>query len=59
MNRVMPAAAAKLLRLKTLGILLFVLRCRVVPLFAIRTLQRNDVAHDSIFGILRRIPNSL
>jgi hypothetical protein len=42
------ARIAKLLRLNTLGMLLLVLRSRVVAVLAIRALQRDDFPHDLI-----------
>jgi hypothetical protein len=45
-SRVLAARIAKLLRLHALGVLLFVLRRRVVAVFAIPALQRNDFPHD-------------
>jgi hypothetical protein len=45
---VLAARIAKLLGLQTLGVLLFVFRRRVVAIFAIATLQRDDFPHASI-----------
>ncbi len=45
MRRVLPARVAELLELKPSGRRLLVLRGRVVPVLAIRTLQGNDLAH--------------
>jgi hypothetical protein len=45
MRGVLPARTAKLLGLHALGMLLFVFRCGVVAIFALTTLQRNDLAH--------------
>jgi hypothetical protein len=42
---VLAAGIAKLRELKTSGCRLLVLRCRVVPVLARRTLQCNDFAH--------------
>src|SRR5580704_5038977 len=42
------ARIAKLLRLHAFGVLLLVLRRRVVAVLAIRTLQRDDFSHDLI-----------
>src|SRR5215470_8157459 len=46
-RRVLPARIAKLFRLHPLGVLLFVLRRRVVAVLAFAALQRNDFSHDS------------
>jgi uncharacterized protein involved in response to NO len=43
---VLAARLAKLLRLKAVGVFLPVLGGRVIPVFAIVALQRNDFAHD-------------
>jgi hypothetical protein len=45
---VLAARIAKLFRLDALGVLLLVLRRRVVAVFAIAALQRNDFSHDLI-----------
>jgi hypothetical protein len=45
---VLAARIAKLPGLHTLGVLLLVLRRRVVAVFAIAALQRNDFSHDLI-----------
>jgi hypothetical protein len=50
MSRVFPACIAKLLRFHALGMLLLVLGRRIVAVFAIPALQRDDFPHD---------PNSL
>ena len=47
MNGVIPATSAELFRLQTLGILLLVLRHRVIAFLAVVTLQRDDVSHKS------------
>jgi hypothetical protein len=44
----LAARIAELLRLHTLGMLLFILRRRVVTVLAIRALQRDDFSHDLI-----------
>jgi hypothetical protein len=43
---VLAARIAKLLRLDTVRMLLLVLRRRVVAIFAIGALQRDDFSHD-------------
>jgi hypothetical protein len=43
---VLSARIAKLLRLYTVGMLLLVLRGRVVAVFAIAALQSDDFSHD-------------
>jgi len=48
MGGVLAARPAKLLGLHAFGVLLFVLRCCVVAIFAIATLQRNNFPHDLI-----------
>jgi hypothetical protein len=48
MRGVLSARIAKLLRLDTFGMLLFVLRRRIVAMFAIAALQRDDFSHDLI-----------
>ena len=50
MRRMLPARIAKLSRLHAFRVLLLILRRRVVAVFAIPALQRNDFPHD---------PNSL
>jgi hypothetical protein len=45
MRRLLAARIAKLFRLHTLGMLLFVLGRRVVAVFAFAALQSNDLAH--------------
>jgi hypothetical protein len=45
---VFSARIAELLRLDTLGMLLLILRSRVVAVLAIRALQRDDFSHDLI-----------
>jgi hypothetical protein len=45
---VLAARIAKLPGLHALGVLLLVLRRRVVAVFAIAALQRNDFSHDLI-----------
>jgi hypothetical protein len=47
MHRMRPASPAEFLPFKPFGGLFLVLRCRVIAFFAIRTLQRNDVSHDT------------
>ncbi len=49
MVRVLTANFAELRHLQTPGCRLFVLRCRVVPVLAIGTLQGNDLAHGEYF----------
>src|ERR1700737_1609390 len=44
--RLLAARVAEFLCFQPLGVLLFVLRCRVVAVFAIAALQCNDLAHD-------------
>jgi hypothetical protein len=46
-RRVLPARITKLFRLHPLGVLLLVFRRRVVAVFAIAALQRNDFPHES------------
>jgi hypothetical protein len=46
-RRLLPARIAKLLRFHPLGVLLLVLRRRVIAVFAIPALQRNDFSHFS------------
>jgi hypothetical protein len=46
-RRLLSARVAKLLRFHPLGMLLFVLRCRVIAVFAIPALQRDDFSHFS------------
>jgi hypothetical protein len=46
-RRLLPARIAKLLRFHPFGMLLLILRSRVVAVFAIAALQRNDFAHES------------
>ena len=46
MARVLPARIAKLFCLYTVGMLLLVLRGRVVAIFAIGALQRDDFSHE-------------
>jgi hypothetical protein len=49
------ARIAELLRLYSLGMLLLVLRSRVVAVLAIRALQRDDFSHDLIpFPLLQQ-----
>jgi hypothetical protein len=45
MRRLLPARVAELLRFHPFGVLLLVLRRRVVAVLAIPALQRNDFAH--------------
>jgi hypothetical protein len=45
MGLVLPAKPAVLVPLDPVGIVLFVLRGRVIPLLADRTRHRNDVPH--------------
>src|SRR4029077_17226833 len=47
-SRVFPARIAKLLGFQTLGMLLLILRRRVIPVLAITALQSNDFPHDLI-----------
>ena len=49
MVRVLPANFAELRHLQTPGCRLLVLRCRIVPVLAIGTLQGNDFAHGGYF----------
>jgi hypothetical protein len=44
-GRMLPAGTAKLLRFQTLGMLLFIFCCGVVPVLTVTTLQRNDFPH--------------
>jgi hypothetical protein len=48
MRGMLPARIAKLLRFYALGVLLLILRRRVVAVFAIAALQRDDFSHDLI-----------
>ena len=48
MRGVLSARIAKLLCLYTVGMLLLVLRRRVVAMLAIAALQRDDFSHDLI-----------
>jgi hypothetical protein len=48
MRRLLAARIAELLRFHPLGMLLLVFRRRVVAVFAIAALQRNDFAHNLI-----------
>jgi hypothetical protein len=45
----LAAAVTELLELETAGGRLFVLRGRVIPLLALRTLQRNNFPHFKSF----------
>src|SRR5215475_2412688 len=54
MHRVMPAAAAKFLRLQPFGLLLFVLCRRIVAFFAVVALQRDNVPHFLSVGLAPR-----
>ncbi len=49
--RVLAARIAKLFRLQALGVLLFVLRRRVVAVFAIAALQRDSFPHQSATSV--------
>src|SRR6267378_42360 len=49
-RRLFAARIAELLRLQPLGVLFFVLRRRVIAVFAIAALQRNDFAHRLILS---------
>src|SRR5580692_860594 len=49
---VLPARLAKLLRLQPVGMLLPVLGGRVIPVFAIVALQRDDFAHKVSSNLL-------
>ena len=49
MFRVLPANFAELRHLQTASRRLLVLRGRIVPVLAIRTLQGNDLAHRGYF----------
>ena len=42
MNRMLPIVTAELLELQLLGLRLLVLRCRIVPTFALGALERDD-----------------
>jgi hypothetical protein len=46
MGRLLPAGVAKLLGFQPLGMLLLVLRGRVVAVLTVPALQCNDLAHD-------------
>jgi hypothetical protein len=46
MRRVLAARIAKLFGLHAIGVLPFILRRRVVAVFAIAALQRDDFSHD-------------
>jgi hypothetical protein len=48
-RRLFAARVAKLLRFHPLGVLLLVLRRRIVAVFAIAALQRNDFTHFLLF----------
>jgi hypothetical protein len=48
MRSVLAARIAKLLGLQPIGVLLFVFCRRIVAIFAIAALQRNDFPHESI-----------
>ena len=48
MTRVLAARLAKLLGFHPVGMLLPILGGRVIPVFAIVALQRNDFAHQPI-----------
>jgi hypothetical protein len=52
MRGVLAARIAKLLRLHAVGVLLLILRRRVVAVFAIAALQRDDFSHapDSLLN---------
>jgi len=52
MPRMLPAGIAKLPRLQPLGMLLAVLHSGVIAIFAIPTLQCNDLSHVRLSGIL-------
>ena len=49
MVRVLPANFTELRHLQTPGCRLLVLRRRIVPVLAFRTLQGNDLAHGGYF----------
>ena len=53
MNRMMPAPGAELLGLQTLGLFLLIFRRRIVALFAVGALQRDDVSHTCFATSLR------
>ena len=47
---VLPASLAELVELQASGSGLFIFRSRVIALFAILTLQTNDLSHAFSFG---------
>jgi len=49
-RRLLPARIAELLRFQPFGVLLLVFRRRVVAVFAITALQRNNLAHRLILS---------
>jgi hypothetical protein len=57
MRRVLAAAFAELLELKTTGGRLLVLGRRVVPLFAVTALKSNNVSHIKPFPRRSKISN--
>ena len=52
MCRVLAAESAELLVLHASGLFLLVLRRGVVPSFALRTFQRNDVSHGNTLPVI-------